>query len=145
MPITFKHRVPSTTFESNLYNLGHYLIDNSEELFLNLSFKPTSNITISTSYTLINKGNDYQYITSNFPILNKVIYLKDVIWKKQAIEFNIFYRIINNMALTLGVSKSIIEAKAADGYSADYYMNKYVSPFERGNHLILTTGLNIGI
>ncbi len=32
-PMTYKHRVPATTFATNLFNLGHYLSDNSEEYF----------------------------------------------------------------------------------------------------------------
>ncbi len=31
--LTFMHYVPTTTFESNQYNLGHYLEDNAKEFY----------------------------------------------------------------------------------------------------------------
>ncbi len=32
-PITFQHNINTTIFESNNYNLGHYLRDNFQEIF----------------------------------------------------------------------------------------------------------------
>ena len=33
MPITYQHRVSTLTYESNYYNMGYYLRDNSQEIF----------------------------------------------------------------------------------------------------------------
>jgi hypothetical protein len=145
-PMTFKHRVPTLTFETNYYNLGSYLIDNAEEIYLSLSYKPNSKLTISTSYTQIHKGNDYPYlIGSSDPKVDEFVFLKDIIWKKQQLEFQINYNITNNTLLIFGISKSIIKTKSADGQTDQYYLDKYTSPFEQGNHLIINGGLNIGI
>jgi hypothetical protein len=35
-PKTYQHRTPVTTYETNNFNLGHYLRDNSRELYLGL-------------------------------------------------------------------------------------------------------------
>ena len=32
--LAFMHNVPTTTFESNQYNLGHYLEDNAKDLYI---------------------------------------------------------------------------------------------------------------
>jgi hypothetical protein len=134
------------TFETNYYNLGSYLIDNAEEIYLSLSYKPNSKLTISTSYTQIHKGNDYPYlIGSSDPKVDEFVFLKDIIWKKQQLEFQINYNITNNTLLIFGISKSIIKTKSADGQTDQYYLDKYTSPFEQGNHLIINGGLNIGI
>ena len=146
MPITFKHRIPSATFESNNYNLGNYLIDNAQEIYLNLTYKPTVFLSFSISYTNILKGNDYPYIYSvNSTTVDEFTYLKDIIWKKESLELNLILKIVNNMNLSFGISKSIIKTKDADGKTELYYLNKYTSPFEQGNHLIINGGLNIGI
>lgn len=145
-PMTFKHKVPTTTFESNYYNLGSYLVDNAEEIYLALSYKPIQNLTLSTSFTQILKGNDYPYLPGKtIPVADEIVFLKDVIWKKQQLDFIIEYAIVNNMSMTLGVSKSIITTKEADNQTAQYYLDKFTSPFELGNHLGLITGLNIGL
>lgn len=145
-PMTFKHRVPTTTFETNYYNLGSYLIDNAEEIYLSISYKPHSKLTMSVSYTQINKGNDYPYlIGSSNPVVDEFVFLKDVIWNKQQLDFQINYNITSNAHLIFGISKSIIKTKSADGNSADYYLNKYTSPFEQGNHVIVSGGLTFGI
>jgi len=144
-PMTFKHKVPTSTFESNYYNLGSYLIDNAEEIYLALSYKPIQNLTISTSFTQILKGNDYPYIQgTNLPKVDEFEFLKDIIWKKQQLDFSVEYVIVNNMSMTFGLSKSIITTKEADNQTSQYYLDKYTSPFEQGNHLVIRTGLNIG-
>ncbi len=145
-PMTFKHRVPTTTFETNYYNLGSYLIDNAEEIYLSISYKPHPKLTISTSFVQIHKGNDYPYLIGRLdPNVDEFIFLKDIIWNKQQLDFQIIYQITSNTHLNFGITKSIIKTKSTDGNSADYYLNKYTSPFEQGNHVIVSGGINIGI
>lgn len=145
-PMTFKHRVPTTTFETNYYNLGSYLIDNAEEIYLSISYKPHSKLTFTTSYTQIRKGNDYPYlIGASNPMVDEFVFLKDIIWNKQQLELQINYNITNNTNLIFGISKSIIKTKSADGNSADYYLDKFTSPFEQGDHVIIKGGLSIGL
>jgi hypothetical protein len=141
-PMTFKHKVPTTTFETNYYNLGSYLVDNAEEIYLALSYKPHHKITISTAYTQIFKGNDYTYGKG---ISDEYKFLKDIVWNKQQLDFNVDYNITNNIIMTFGLSESIIHTKDADGQTAQYYLDKYSSPFEQGNHLIVKGGLSVGL
>ena len=39
-PLAFQHYVPTLTFETNGYNLGHYLRDNSREWYVALDYHP---------------------------------------------------------------------------------------------------------
>lgn len=145
-PMTFKHKVPTTTFETSHYNLGSYLVDNAEEIYLALSYKPHYKITISTAFTQVFKGNDYPYIQgTNLPKVDEFKFLKDVIWSKQQLEFNVDYKISNNILLNFGISESIIHTKDTDGQTAQYYLDKYTSPFDQGNHAIIKGGLSIGL
>ncbi len=145
-PMTFKHRVPTTTFETNYYNLGSYLVDNAEEIYLALSYKPHYKITVEASFTQILKGNDYPYIVGrNLPKVDEFEFLKDIVWKKQQLNLEINYQITNNIKFEAGISKSLISTKSADNQSAKYYLDRFTSPFEQGNHVIIKTGLNIGL
>lgn len=74
-PITFRHFISTTTFESNSYGLGHYLGDNAEEFHVSLLYKPLSRLSIRCSFNLIRKGPKYAYNSgsdgSGLPFLNQ--------------------------------------------------------------------------
>lgn len=40
----YKHFNPETTFENTKYNMGNYLRDNAQELFLQLTYKPIAKL-----------------------------------------------------------------------------------------------------
>lgn len=58
-PLTFMHYVPTLTFESNQYNLGHYLKDNSREWYLALDYRPVRTLDIRIWFSDAVRGPDY--------------------------------------------------------------------------------------
>ena len=58
-PLTFRHYVPTLTFETAGFNLGHYLRDNSKEWYFALDYHPvrTLNITLFLSDAI--RGPDF--------------------------------------------------------------------------------------
>lgn len=60
-PFTYQHFVSTTTFESNSYGLGHYLKDNAEEYHVALMYKPIPRLGVKLTYTLVRKGETYEY------------------------------------------------------------------------------------
>ena len=60
-PMAYRHFVPTTTFASNSYNLGHYLNDNAEEFYLGLIYKPISRLHVRASLGVVRKGTSYAY------------------------------------------------------------------------------------
>ena len=62
-PNTYRHYVPTTTYESNFYNLGHYLKDNADERFVSVSYAPVKNLHLLVSYAHARRGKDYGYNT----------------------------------------------------------------------------------
>ena len=73
-PFAYKHFIPTTTFESNSYGLGHYLKDNAEEFYVALLYKPLSRLLVRGGFTYIRKGENYPYTSgadgSGFPFIN---------------------------------------------------------------------------
>ena len=49
-PLAFKHIIETTTYESNRFNLGHYLTDNADEIHFALSYHPTRDYSIRKFY-----------------------------------------------------------------------------------------------
>lgn len=60
-PMVYQHFIPSTTFASGGINMGNYLGDNADELYIALSYKPLPRLTISASGTTYRLGTRYIY------------------------------------------------------------------------------------
>lgn len=61
-PLVYQHFTPSTTFESNSYNLGHYLRDNAEQSYLSVIYEPYRRFRSEASFSYARKGPDYNSI-----------------------------------------------------------------------------------
>ena len=58
-PLSFQHYVPTLTFETMNYNLGHYLRDNSREWYLALDYRPLRTMDIRFFFIDAIRGPDY--------------------------------------------------------------------------------------
>ncbi|MGM0376062.1 MAG: hypothetical protein ACQEQ0_04765 [Bacteroidota bacterium] len=64
-PMVYQHVIPTTTWESNGYNMGHYLGDNSDEWFVSAAYRPVRGVKIELEYIRSRKGKDYQFILAD--------------------------------------------------------------------------------
>ncbi len=92
-PLVFKHYISTLTFESNQYNLGHYLQDNARELFLSLQFKPLRGLAFDLSYTFAQKGPDHTVLGSNRLGLP---FMENVEWENKMLILRTEYEIVND-------------------------------------------------
>ncbi|MFO7613084.1 MAG: hypothetical protein R6W71_00420, partial [Bacteroidales bacterium] len=142
LPLTYQHNISTTTFESNRYQMGHYLRDNSNDLFLSLRYKPIRGLTIDLSYTLARHYNDYVY---NYdPGLDALPVMQDITWRNQVIALQGRYEFLNNAYVFTGISFGNNEGFDVDGQTAAYYLNRYSPAFFRGNTTTFRAGFNIG-
>jgi len=105
----YKHFNPETTFENTKYNMGHYLRDNAQEFFVQLSYKPIAKLWIDLSYSFANKGPDYidnreqiDPVTGQ-PYLYLYQFQESVIWEKSAVALQLKYDIINDLMFKVRV------------------------------------------
>lgn len=131
MPLTYKHNIPTTTFESNGYNLGHYLMDNSQEIYLAVLVKPFRTLSLKLSYLHAQKGKDYDDLGGS-RLGNP--FMDTVEWENQTIAFNANYQIINDGYIFLRYIHS--------NTSGD--QNKYTSPVFHGKQSNISFGINFG-
>jgi hypothetical protein len=94
-PLVYKHFIPSLTFSSDDYCLGYFLRDNSEDVYIGLSYKPLKGLSFDFSYTLQKHGNDYAYTGPNqgYP------FLQETTWKEIQYSVRTSYRLINNSCI----------------------------------------------
>lgn len=103
--IVYRHFVNTTTFESNNFGLGHYLGDNSEELFLALIYKPIPKLFAQLEYTRAQKGEEYPYTGTNGTGLG-LPHLNRVGWEMNQWQFRLSYEVLNDALLNLQMAQT---------------------------------------
>ena len=93
-PLTFQHYLPTTTFETANYNIGHYLKDNSREWYIAFDYKPARALNINVFFIDAIRGPDYTELATkrvgNPP-------LSVVEWHNTSVGIKASYQIINDM------------------------------------------------
>ena len=93
-PLAFQHYVPTLTYESNGYNLGHYLRDNSREWYMALDYKPIRTLDIKLYFVDAARGPDYTEFGA--PRLGNPP-LESINWRNTSIGIRSSYQVINDL------------------------------------------------
>jgi hypothetical protein len=142
LPLTYQHNISTTTYESNVYMLGHYMRDNSYDLFLSLRYKPVRGLTMDLSYTLARHYNNYIY---NYdPGIDAFPVMQDLTWQNSSLSLNGRYEFLNNAYVFAGVMFGNAEGFDVDGQAADYYLDRYSPELFRGKTTTFRAGFNFG-
>lgn len=156
--INYKHSIQQLTWASNSYCLGHYLGDNSQEIFVALNYKPVWALNINLSYTNARKYKDYEYMrrgSSGISQISQIIAQKpfnEMVWENDLIALKATYEIFNNCYAVVNV-----EYNNARGYTpksepiegenrldAQGYLDYYTPKFYQGKNITITCGLSFG-
>lgn len=141
-PIVYKHRVETTTFETNKFNLGYYLRDNSEEIYFAAEAKPFRGLTIKGEFFIAKHGNEYAYTSGSD--VDLLPYMQDVTWKNTTMSITTRWEFIHDSWLFLSVTQSDIKGYDVDGKTAQYYLDLYTPKSFQGKNTIICAGLNFG-
>ncbi len=158
--LNYKHSIPTLTWASNSYNLGHYLGDNSSEFYLELQYKPLRSLDFKISYTDAQKGNEFQYIRRGtykgiYGKVDQIIaypYMKDIIWKNQSIALNGTYEISKDNYFILNFvynNAQAFDAKSETMFGEDRMtstevLNLFTPSLLIGKNLTTTIGFSFG-
>ncbi len=144
-PLTYTHRVPSLTYASNKFNMGHYLGDNAREYAAGISYKPLRGLFFTASYSLAMKGkeNPYAFIPGGTPV-DMYPFLDTIVWSSQQISLNASWEFAYNCRIDLGYIYNNISAKNADNKTADYYLERFSPAFFNGRTNTIRLGLHFG-
>jgi len=115
-PLTFQHYVTTLTYETNGYNMGHYLKDNSREWYFALGYRPMRTLDIKLWYSDAVRGPDYTELggdrVGNPP-------LESVEWSNRSYGLNANYQVINDLYIWLSLVRSNIAGDLT--LSPEYY------------------------
>ncbi len=160
----YTHSIDALTWSSNSYNLGHYMGDNAQSIYTELSYRPIRGMIIKLSYTHDTKYNSYAYLR-NYHNGNKVIRdggiaqtisqkpFDHAIFRNEVVRLDGMYEVHPNMFMRLTV-----EYNHARGYDnlktdaipsedigdAEYYLNKFMPVYQQGKNLSVTGAFSFG-
>ena len=96
-PGTYEHFISTTTYTSNRYNMGHYMRDNSQEIYAAISWKPLRGLYFVLSFTVAEHGDDIIYGDVPASDIIKVPFLKNKTWQNYQFEFKARYELVSNL------------------------------------------------
>jgi len=144
-PNTFEHYTETTTYESNNYNLGHYLRSNSIDYYLSFNYLLPHAIRIKASYNYAFHGNDYDYDYNGSIPVDQLPVLEQKSWTHQNLNLHAEIYPVPNLRLFTSLSLDIIKGYDLDGKPAHYYLDKFSPKYLHGNTKSWVIGFNLGI
>ena len=130
-PMTYRYDSELTTYESNVYTLGHYLGDNADELVLDFRLKPMASLWLDVVYTKARKGESYLF-DRNDETLYQHRFMETEVWRMTKTEVTLTHQIADNVLLFGSVA------------ATNYTVYSYTPVFFRGKQTTLSGGLAIG-
>jgi hypothetical protein len=118
-PLTFQHNVPTTTFETAHYNLGHYLRDNAREWYIAFDYRPLRSMDINLFFIDAIRGPDYNE-QGGSRIGNPP--LASILWHNTAFGLKASYQVINDLYTWFSASYSNI--RGDERWSPEYFYGK---------------------
>lgn len=158
--LNYKHSIPLLSYTSNSYNLGHYLGDNSEELYVAFRYKPVRGLDMQFSFMQAKHGNDYDYLrrgtynglTGDVIDIISNPSLGDIIWSNQTIAFKATYEIFQNAYAIINIENSDIQGHdtatpvvfGENRMTAQEVLNKFTPAYLHGQNTTITVGFSLG-
>ena len=96
-PGTYQHFISTTTYASNRYNMGHYMRDNSQEIYAALLWKPLRGLQVNASYTLAEHGDDVIYGDVSGSDIVRVPFLENKTWQSYQFDLMARYELVSGI------------------------------------------------
>lgn len=150
--INYKHSIPTLTWASNSYNLGHYLGDNSQDIYVAVNYKPVRGLNLNLSYTNATKYNDYEYIRREVGEALSQKPFAEKVWQNDIVAFRAVYEVVNNAYAVVniewnnarGYEPSSDPISSEDRRTAQGYLDKYTPKLYQGENWTFTVGFSFG-
>ena len=133
--LTFMHNIPTITFESNQYNLGHYLEDNARQFYVGFEYRPVRTLNIKAYYNHSEKGPDHTAL-GTMP-RQGITSFEPVVWKSNRVGILATMQLINDLYVRLGYEWRDVTGEAE-------YMERWTPEEYHGQTGTFRVGLNYG-
>ncbi len=134
----YTHSIALLDYTSNSYNMGHYMGDNSQSIFVQLAYRPTRSLRITLDYTNNTKYTAYDYIRGDIDYIISQKPFDEVIWRNDIVQLKAIYEVFNNCYAHLDFAYNHARA------TTDEYLNRYSPVYLQGRKFTFTCGLSFG-
>lgn len=118
-PWTYRHQIPSTTFSSNQYNLGHYLGENADEFYGRVEYWPLKNLRFSAEGWMARKGEPHEYaIINGNANVTGLDFMDTVDWEQLGMAFAAEWEVVNGAFLF--INAQYLNSEGEEIYTPDY-------------------------
>ena len=156
----YTHSINVLTWTSNGYNMGHYMGDNAQSIYVELAYRPIRGMRLKLSYTNDTKYNSYAYLrgggkeggisqTIAQKPFDKAIYRNDEVALDGIYEVhpNMYLRVnltYNNARGYDNLEQTIVSEDAGEKCTAQYYLNKFCPVYYQGRNFTAMVGFSFG-
>ena len=160
----YTHSIDALTWQSNSFDMGHYMGDNAQSIYAELAYRPTRGMLIKMSYTHDTKYNSYAYLrryrTATEDIrdggISETLAQKPfdhAIFRNEVLRLDGIYEVHPNMYLTLALeynnargfdNQKTNAIKSEDIGDAQYYLDKYMPLYYQGKNLTVSAAFSFG-
>ena len=168
----YTHSIDVLAYTSNSYYMGHYMGDNAQSIWVQLTYRPVRSLRLTLDYTHDTKYRAYEYIRHNIAgtrVPNPIIAQKpfsEKIWRSHEFKFRAIYEVFTNCYAHVDIcyndTRSFLPTSERiegedrgwnkDGTSMElsgealerYYLNKYSPAYFQGSNITFTCGLSFG-
>ena len=162
----YTHSIDVLSYRSNSYQMGHYMGDNAQSIWLQLAYRPVSRLSLKLSYTRDTKYNVYDYVRRSISTAIAQKPFNEKTWRNDELSFRAVYEVFNNCYAHVDICYNNARAFApssartesedrgwnADGTSRNlsgdelkaYYLDKFSPVYLQGSNITAVMGLSFG-
>ena len=162
----YSHSIDALTWETNSFNMGHYMGDNAQSIYGELAYRPMRGMLLKLSYRNDMKYNSYAYLrvhrNENNQKVNESAGIGNTIaqkpfdkciYRNDELRLDGFYEVHPNMFLTFSFGYN--HARGYDNLNenaigsedigdAQYYLDKFAPRFYQGKNITGSVGFSFG-
>lgn len=161
---TYTHSIDVLAYTSNSYSMGHYMGDNAQNIYAELSYRPVRGLSLSFSYTNDTKYNVYDYVRKNISSIIGQKPFGQRTYQNDTFAFNAVYEVFNNCYAVVNFSynnargfapaSERVEGEDRGGFDKNgnavvlegealqqYYLDKFAPIYLQGKNFTFMCGL----
>ena len=131
--LVYKHDMPTTTYESNFYTLGHYLQDNSRGFYADITFRPVKGFYARAYYDHAAHGPDHEELGTDRVEITE-LFLDQVVWESSVFGLELKWQPVNDAFVFMDLSKRKVTGE----------VQKYTPEYYHGDPFTISFGVNFG-
>lgn len=137
-PLTYQHRVPTLTYQSNDFILGHFMGDNASSTSLSAWWRPNAKWQVNVLFEWLQKGTQHPYVLDGPVPVDENSFLENIIWEAKIFTLALDWSPISNLSVFCHLQHKMVDAE-------DNQLRLQFEPkYSIGNDNLVFVGLKYG-